>query len=407
MDIAIGAARQQAKHAAAQLRLPLTQPNAPKLSAYAAELRAIEASCWLSNYGPVNTRLEDQLLQTLFEDRGSCLTVCNATIGLILALKHAAESVRPAGRYVIMPSFTFAAAAHAVWWAGLRPLLVDIDPETWTADPHQERLLLDLHGSAIAAVMPYAAFGAGLDLHHYDRLADRYGVPVVVDAAASLGSLDETGAHFGQGSNHAFVYSMHATKAFGVGEAGLIYSAEPKTIETLRRMGNFGFGAERSATMAGLNSKISEVVALSALIKLSDFDAQISHRAALADVYHQELAGFTFQRTWGRRTAYQFMPVLLPRTLQAGRKRISALLAEREIGTGHYFSPHIYDQPYFRTRCEAADLAVTDDVAARMLSLPISDFLTTDDVAHIAASFRDVCRQCEADLPPSLHSVAA
>ncbi|MCW6509034.1 aminotransferase class I/II-fold pyridoxal phosphate-dependent enzyme [Lichenifustis flavocetrariae] len=371
---------------------PLTRPNAPRLSAYVDDLAAIEDSCWLSNYGPVNDRLEHRLVEKLFAGVGECLTVCNATIGLMIGLKLASERSRK-GPYVLMPSFTFAAAAHAVLWAGLKPLLVDIEPESWTADRAQEERLLAAHGDEIAAIMPYATFGTCLDLDRYDRLSDRYDVPVVIDAAASLGSVDARGMGFGTGSRHTIIYSMHATKAFGVGEAGLVYSSDAETIALLRRMGNFGFGADRSATLPGLNSKVSEVAALSALVKLADFEAQIAHRTALAETYLQELPGWTAQRTEGRRIAYQFMPMLLPADLISARDRIRTALSSAGVGTGQYFTPHIFEQPYFRTRCAAEPLPVTEALCARIMSLPISDFMTADDVATVCQIVRGICAE--------------
>ena len=374
---------------------PLTRPNAPKLSAYVDELADIEASSWLSNYGPVNTRFETRMRDTLFAGRGSVLTVCNATIGLMLALKLAAER-RPGATCVVMPSFTFAAAAHAVLWAGLVPLLVDVDPSRWSADPEAEQRLLAQHGSAIAAVMPYATFGTCIDLDHYDRLADRYGVPVVVDAAASLGSLDGGGLQFGAGSPHMIVFSMHATKAFALGEAGLIASADADVVATLRRMGNFGFGSDRAALMPGLNSKISEVAALAGLVKLADFEAQIAHRAALAETYLAELPDWTPQRLTGNRVAYQFMPFLLPEPLAPARAQLRADLDRAGIGTGQYFVPPIHAQPYFQSRCHAEAMPNTDAICARMISLPMSDFMTTDDVAAICQTIRRLVAEAPA-----------
>lgn len=387
------------------LSYPLTRPNAPKLSAYVDDLARIEASSWLSNYGPVNSRFEARMRDTLFAGRGEVLTVCNATIGLILALKLAAER-RPGGTYVLMPSFTFAAAAHAVLWAGLVPLLVDVDPLGWSMDPAAEERLLAQHGAAVAAVMPYATFGTCLDLERYDRLAATFGVPVVVDAAASLGSLDHGGLQFGTGSPHVIVFSMHATKAFALGEAGLIYSADTETVATLRRMGNFGFGTERAAVLPGLNSKISEVAALAGLVKLADFEAQISHRAALAETYLAELPDWTPQRISGRRTAYQFMPFLLPERLAAARAGLRAELGRHGIGTGQYFVPPVHAQPYFEGRCRAEPLPNTDAVCARMMSLPMSDFMTTDDVAAICQTIRNLAAELD-HAPSGSREVAA
>ena len=148
------------------------------------------------------------------------MTVCNATIGLMLAIKDAVGGTAP-GKFALMPGFTFAAAAHAALWCGLTPLLCDIHPATWAADPAAEAELLERYAGKIAIVMPYATFGYPIDLEHYTRLADQLGVPVVVDAAASLGTCDEQGRGFGSGFAGSVVYSMHATKSFAVGEAGL------------------------------------------------------------------------------------------------------------------------------------------------------------------------------------------
>jgi dTDP-4-amino-4,6-dideoxygalactose transaminase len=375
---------------------PLTQPNAPKLSAYVDELAAIEDSCRLSNYGPVNGRFEARLRDTIFGGSGEVLTVCNATIGLMIALKLAAERSRK-GPYVIMPSFTFAAAAHAALWAGLTPLLVDVDPGDWTADPVQEEELLATHAGEVAALMPYATFGTCLDLDRYDRLSRRFDVPVVVDAAASLGSIDDRGAAFGAGSPHMMVYSMHATKAFGVGEAGLIYSTDAEGVELLRRMGNFGFGAERSAVLPGLNSKLSEVAALSGLVKLADFEAQVQHRTSLAETYLTELPDWTPQRLAGRRIAYQFMPLLMPPGLAPARAAFRLRLEEAGITTGQYFVPAIHAQPYFAARCPASRLPATEALCGRMISFPMSDFMTTDDVATICQTVRREAARIAAD----------
>ena len=374
-------------------KIPLTCPTAPKLSNSIERLQSIEESNWLSNYGPVNTELECGFIRSVFDGVGACTTVNNATTGLILALKLAADKAVGKGRYVVMPSFTFAAAAHAVLWAGLTPLLVDIDPFDWAACREGEEQLLREYGDGIAVLMPYATFGSNIDLSRYERLARDHGVGVVVDAASSLGALDENGSAFGIGFPHAIVFSMHATKTFGVGEAGLVYSADTDIIATLRQMANFGFGAERCATMPGLNGKVSEVTALSALIKLPELDRLTAHRAELAQCYRRELPDWTPQRSLGLRDAYQFMPLLMPSNLVDSRETLQARLTELGVGTGHYFSPHIVEQPYFRTRCVSGALPATEAVARRMMSFPMSDSLQIDDVVRVCKAVRSACRK--------------
>ena len=185
-------------------KIPFLRPNPPKLSKLTAELADIEASGIFSNYGPVNARFEQAMQDTIFDGAGACLTVCNATIGLMLAIRHAVaarwgDSYPRDRRFALMPSFTFAATAHAALWCGLTPLFCDIDAETWMLSAAAEDELLRRHRSEIAVVVPYATFGNNLDLERYQRLAAHEGIPVVIDAAASLGTLNERGEAFGAG----------------------------------------------------------------------------------------------------------------------------------------------------------------------------------------------------------------
>ena len=234
------------------------------------------------------------MLERFFGGEGACTTVCNATIGLMLAIKDAVGE-QPSGQFALMPSFTFAAAAHAALWCGLTPLLCDIDPATWAADPAAESEMLARYAGKIAVVMPYATFGYPIDLEHYTRLAAQLGVPVVVDAAASLGTFDEQGRGFGTGFAGSVVYSMHATKSFAVGEAGLIYSADPDRIARLRTMSSFGFGEPRTATMPGLNAKLSEVTALLGRLRLADYDSILANTGPrLLNRYREALPELSF-----------------------------------------------------------------------------------------------------------------
>jgi dTDP-4-amino-4,6-dideoxygalactose transaminase len=244
-------------------------------------------------------------------------------------------------------------------------------------------------GDDIAVIVPYATFGNGIDLTHYDRITDRYGVPVVIDAAASLGTLNEDGTGFGTGSRHPAVYSMHVTKTFAASEGGLIYCADKDVVRILRTMGNFGFGEPRTATMPGLNSKLSEIGALLALQKLKEFEDVVAHRAELAEIYRSELPGWGFQEMVGRRHAYQFMPVVLPDDCDVSRAEVIARLAAERVGAGNYFSPHLAEQPYFRKLCGPSDLPVTKRIAARILSLPIADDMTAEEASIVSALVRN------------------
>jgi dTDP-4-amino-4,6-dideoxygalactose transaminase len=382
------------------MNIPLVRPAPPQLSLAVDELRSLEQSGIFSNYGPVNTRFEEEMLERFFGGEGACVTVCNATIGLMLAIKEAVGDVAP-GQYALMPAFTFAAAAHAALWCGLTPLLCDINSKTWAADPEAETDLLARYAGKVAIAMPYATFGYNIDLERYQRITSQLGVPVVVDGAASLGTFDAQGRGFGSGFSGSVVYSMHATKSFAVGEAGLIYSADKDRIARLRTMSSFGFGEPRTATMAGLNGKLSEVTALLGRLRLRDYDSITQYRAALANRYRALLPELEFQVQAPGIQAYQFVPALLPPELSGRKAAIREELASRGIATGAYFSPHLMEQPYFQKTGVAGPLPVSDDVSARMISLPLFDTMTYQEVSQVVEELRSVMGLNQA---PSRHS---
>ena len=377
------------------LRIPLIRARPAQLSRLSAELQEIEESNTYSNYGPVNERFEQEVTRQIFGGVGACMTVCNATIGLMIALRHATAAYGGTRPLALMPAYTFAAAAHAALWAGLTPLLCDADPDDWTASAEAEEALLREFGSQVCVILPYATYGTDIDLERYARLAERHGVAVVVDAAASLGTIDSGGRAFGAGAPFAVVYSMHATKTFATAEGGLIHSGDEGLIAKLRAMGNFGFENSRSAVMAGLNSKLSEIGALMALHKLPGFAELADHRAGLAARYRAELPEFVFQRSSAVRQAMMFMPLLLPVGLASQRGAIIERLEDLGIGAGTYFSPHLADQPYFSNTAIAGRLPVADELARRILAMPIYDSLTQSDVTSVCLTLREVCHEVQ------------
>ncbi len=370
---------------------PLIAPQPPRLSEHVEALRRIEQSGVFSNNGPEVRAFEAEITGQLFGGHGASLAVANATLGLMVAIRDAAGKRHRPGALALMPSFTFAATGQAALWAGLTPLICDIDSDDWGALADEEERLLTLHGARVAVVVPYATFGNAIDLGRYQRLQARHGVGVVIDAAASLGTIDDAGQGFGADAPFAVVHSMHATKTFAVAEGGLIHSGDGALIDRLRAMINFGFEGSRSATMPGINAKLPEVLALMARIKLGEIEAVCDNRAAIEAAYRGALRDFTMQRVAGQRRASQFMPVLVPATVAQRRAAIVEALAAQGIGAGQYFSPHLAEQPLFRAEALIEPTPHADAIAARMLSLPITDAMQPDDALHIAAAFAEAC----------------
>ena len=366
----------------AELRHPLVAPNPPRLSEHLDVLARVEGSGIYSNNGPELQAFEAEATARLFGGRGACLGVANATLGLMLAIRQAIGRNRVRGGLALMPAFTFAAAAQAAEWCGLTPLLADIDPGDWAMCAQAEERLLAKYAGEIAAIVPYATFGNAIDLDRYAWLMMRHQVGIVVDAAASLGTTDAAGLGFGAGAPFAIVHSLHATKSFAVAEGGLIHCGDAAVIDELRAMANFGFDGSRSAVMPGMNAKMPELVAAMAGLKLGEIAAVAEHRAAIEAVYRSSLEGFEFQSVEGRRAA-QFMPVLLP--AHADRDRFVAALAADGIGCGTYFSPHLGQQSWIREHSMLSPTPVADHVADRIVSLPITDRLTTKEARYIAS----------------------
>lgn len=363
--------------------IPLAKPNPPRLSEHVRELMEIEASNTFSNFGPVNERFERDLQRRVF-GKGHCLTVCNATTGLMVAIRQVTAHI-PLGtkRYALMPSFTFAATAHAALWNGLTPLLCDIDPKTWLPSPTAEEDLLDRYGDQISVIIPYATFGNNLDLDRYRHLSNLFEVPIVVDAAASLGSANAQGKAFGCDFEWPVVFSMHATKSFATGEGGVIYCADEGRLEQMRAMCSFGFETPRTATLPGLNGKLTEVAALTALLQLDRLSEVAEHRHALHKLYRRYLPDWTYQQTCGQRQSFAFESILLPSILEPHRSEVINRLREAGVGASTNFSPHLAQHPYFAKIAVSGMLPVTEDVARRILTLPMFDTMTETDVQYV------------------------
>ncbi len=211
---------------------------------------------------------------------------------------------------------------------------------------------------------------------------------VIVDAAASLGTVSENGHGFGTGFSGAIVYSMHVTKAFSTAEGGLIYSTDAQLIRTLRSMSNFGFGESRNAALMGLNGKMSEVVALLANRRLENFDAVMQRRSRLVELYRNALPELSFQPVKTHRQAHQLTSTLLPPDMAPHRRTIQADMRSRGVESSNYFSPHVAEHDYFRGHTNLASLPVTNDIASRALTLPLFDTMTGAEVYEVASAVK-------------------
>ncbi|GMX66393.1 DegT/DnrJ/EryC1/StrS family aminotransferase [Paenibacillus elgii] len=363
--------------------IPFLRPNLVKKERLLSYFENIEGSRIYSNYGPLNHLFETRVIAQMFGGIGAAVTVHNATIGLMLAIS---QSKRPRGKYAVMPSFTFAATPLAAEWCGLEPYFLDIEPDDWQMNRAQLEETVERLGEQIAVVVPYATFGSAIDLSLYDNLLLE-GIPVVIDAAASFGTTAlEDAAQFGKGFGGAVVFSFHATKTFGVGEGGLVYSADQDLIQRIRRAGNFGFSSSRESVMLGLNSKISEYTAAIALATLEGFQAVQERRKTIIGYYRCELQqrdllqrGWSAQKMQGQ-VPLQFFSLLSPES--PGNREVIRRLASHSIEARTYFSPACHQQKQFQS-CLHSDLQVTERVADRIVSLPLWEEMNEATVGRI------------------------
>lgn len=363
-------------------RIPVAKPRLAEFAAALPYLRSIDDTRTYSNFGPLNTRFEQRLAEHFGLGDGCVVTCSNATVGLTMALQQAAA--KSGGRYCLMPSWTFAATAHAAFAAGLTPFLVDVDPHTMALSPEIVAEALDDAPGPIAAVLPVAPFGLPLDSASWDDFEVETGVPVVIDAAAGFDGLRPGRA--------LSVVSLHATKVLGIGEGGFITSTDPGLIADIRRRSNFGFDGARDATLSGCNGKISEYAAaighaamdLWPLIRIQYANVLAYYRTALAGTPHLTIAQ-GLGETWVASTFNIEAP-------EAAIQEIEQRLTQAGIATRRWWGAGLHGHQAFRYLPQR-DLPATRSLAARTLGLPCWPGLSTAEIDEVSAIVRGVlCR---------------
>lgn len=361
--------------------IPFLKPSVVKLDSYKELLQEIDDSRIYTNFGPLNSRFETRIITELFQNDGYCTTVNNCTLGLMLAI----NAVKKAdAKYAVMPSFTFAATPQAAMWCGLEPYFVDIDGDDWSTDNAKLLHAVEKLGKDVAVIVPYATFANNINLNIYEDLQSK-GFPVVIDAAPGLGSR-HNGVAFAKGFKGATVFSLHATKGFGIGEGGLVYSANRETIDAVRKASNFGFSSPGNSETLGLNAKMSEYAAAIALATLDVFEHKVARRIEIRKMYLDGLEssgllskGWRVQKSYGD-IPLQFFSLLLPK--QDHLKEMALFMDENGIATRHYFSPCCHQQKCFQ-HYSHDNLNVTEKIARSIISLPLWEQMTSEHIDHI------------------------
>lgn len=374
---------QRPRHAATRAgELRFQRPEPPPLDEVAAYYRLSQEAGFFANGGPCARLLEQRLSDRL--DGAQCVTVSSGTSGLLVALRAAFGPPDPS-RVVVTPSFTFAATACAIMWAGFQPLFVDVDGPTWQIDPSGLDAALD-SGRDVAGVLACSTFGAsppGWMRRTWRESCRSRGVPLVVDSAAAFGSIDDEGGVSGA-LGDTEVFSFHATKPFAVGEGGVIATADPALAERMRSIANFGLDeVTRIAQEVGINAKMSELAAATGLAMLDRYPGALARRRATAATLVEVLDPRALTRQRGAEgSTWQILQGLTP--TPAHRESALRAARRRSVQARSYFDPPLHRHPAFAACPRSGDLRVTDAIAARSLSLPMANEMSDEEIARVA-----------------------
>jgi len=355
----------------------LCVPQMPDADALLPYLREIDTARWYSNYGPLLYRFEERIAKHFGVATSAVASLSSGTAALTLALRE--SGARP-GTLCVMPAWTFGATAHAVFAAGLTPYFVDVDDCDWALAPDQAREALRAAPGTVSAVLPVAPFGAPIDYSGWDRLAEETGIAVVIDGAAAFDSA--------RPGNAPVMISLHATKALGVGEGGLIISRQRDIVAGVWRLSNFGFAPTREMLTPAFNAKLSEYHAAVGLAALDTWLDIRSDFARLTDSYLSELSaisGVTPMPGFGAGWVSNTCTVKFDAPIAAA---IAEKLAHAGIETRQWWGLGCHRQPAFAD-CPRGSLEVTDSLAARTLALPFHLELGTAELSRIAGALAE------------------
>lgn len=363
--------------------LYVTRPSLPPLAELLPMLEEIWRNRTLTNFGPIHHRFEKQLAAYL--GVGHLSLVANATLGLILAAMH----LELAGEVITTP-FSFVATGHALLWAGVKPVFVDIEPTNLNIDPGRIERAITPRTRAILAVH---CFGHACDVAAIQAIADRHGLKVIYDAAHAFGvRMAGGGSVLAHGD--LSVVSFHATKVFNSFEGGAVISPTAASKQGIDRLANYGIVDENSVDTLGLNAKMSEVHAAMGLAQLDHVDAQIAARRRVDERYRELLAGVPgmtpLQWPAGQTSNYYAFPVLVEPGFRCSRDELLSQLRARGINARRYFHPLISELPMYRRFADAGNdpLEVARDVSARILCLPMYADLTDEDQIRIVQAIK-------------------
>jgi len=361
----------------------VTQPFLPPLQEFIPYLEKIWENKILTNGGPFHQQLEKALCDYLGVKHLALFT--NGTIALVTAL----QALRITGEVITTP-YSFVATAHSLLWNGIKPVFVDVDPNTLNLDPARIEAAITPHTTAI---MPVHCYGHPCDVEAIQKIADNYNLKVIYDAAHAFGVQDEGGSVLRHGD--LAVLSFHATKVFNTFEGGAIICPDAKTKLRIDQLKNFGFVDETTVVAPGINGKMSEINAAFGLLQLKHIDGALARRAALDAAYREQLAGVKgihcLNDAGEKVSNHAYFPILVQPDYPLSRDELYQKLKEHGIHARRYFYPLISDFPMYRSMPSAhrENLPVATTAAQKVLCLPIYPNLADLDLARVVSILKE------------------
>ncbi len=359
-------------------QITVTSPLLPNLDEFQFMLKEIWDSKWITNNGSFHQRLEAALCEYLKVPYISVFT--NGTLPLITAL----QALRITGEVITTP-YSFVATTHALWWNGIKPVFVDIDPATGGIDPNKIEAAIT---PKTTAIMPVHVYGKPCKTKEIQEIADKYGLRVIYDAAHAFG-VEVNGKSILEEGDMSTL-SFHATKVYNTLEGGALVVHDEKMKRRIDYLKNFGFAGETEVVAPGINSKMDEVRAAYGLLNLRQVDAAIEARHQVAILYREALSSIEGITFWddmpGVRHNYSYFPIFV-NAEKYGMTRDEQYFKMREQGVygRRYFYPLISEFSTYRGLPSARkeNLPEAHKMADSVICLPMHHELSKDEINRV------------------------
>lgn len=358
--------------------ITVTSPLLPSLDDFIPYLQDIWNHKWLTNNGYYHRELEKALCEYLKVPYVSLFT--NGTLPLMCAL----QALRITGEVITTP-YSFVATTHSLWWNGIKPVFVDIDPETCNIDPDKIEVAITPRTTAI---MPVHVYGKPCDTERIQTIADKYGLKVIYDAAHAFG-VEVNGKSILEAGDVSTL-SFHATKVYNTIEGGALICKDEKMKRRIDYLKNFGFADETTIVAPGINGKMDEVRAAYGLLNLKQVDAAIEGRRQVAIKYREALRnvkGVDFMEDMvGVRHNYSYFPIFIDAEKYGmTRDELYFKMKDSQVLGRRYFYPLISEFSTYRglESANLNNLPVAHKIADSVICLPMYYNLNIEAINHI------------------------